>query len=59
MDAHYQRAKEAGATIVADPHEPGYGERRYDAEDPEGQLWSFATNLADLAPEEWGATPAE
>jgi uncharacterized glyoxalase superfamily protein PhnB len=58
VDAHYERAKAAGATIVAEPHEPGYGDRRYDAEDPEGQLWFFATNLADLAPDEWGATAA-
>jgi uncharacterized glyoxalase superfamily protein PhnB len=58
VDAHCERARAAGAAIVAEPHEPGYGDRRYDAEDPEGQLWSFATNLADVAPEDWGATAA-
>jgi uncharacterized glyoxalase superfamily protein PhnB len=59
VDAHFERAKAAGATIVAEPQEPGYGDRRYDAEDPEGQLWSFATNIADVPPEEWGATTPE
>jgi uncharacterized glyoxalase superfamily protein PhnB len=58
VDAHFERAKTAGATILAEPHEPGYGDRRYDAEDPEGQRWSFATNLADLPPKEWGANAA-
>jgi uncharacterized glyoxalase superfamily protein PhnB len=56
VDAHYERARAAGAEIVQEPHEPGYGDRRYDAKDPEGHLWSFATRVQDLAPEDWGAT---
>ncbi len=43
VDAHYERAKAAGAEIVQEPTDQEYGDRRYDAKDPEGQLWSFAT----------------
>jgi PhnB protein len=56
LDAHYERAKAAGATIVMEPVEQPYGDRRYDAEDPEGVRWSFAQHLRDTSPDEWGAT---
>jgi PhnB protein len=46
VDAHYERAKAAGAEIVMEPTDQEYGDRRYDAMDPEGQFWSFATPLA-------------
>jgi uncharacterized glyoxalase superfamily protein PhnB len=59
VDAHCERARAAGATVIAEPHEPGYGDRRYDVEDLEGQLWLFATRLSDPPPDEWGATAAE
>jgi PhnB protein len=58
VDAHFEHAKAAGATIVSELHEPGYGDRRYDAEDPEGNRWSFAQHIRDVPPEEWGATTA-
>ena|ERR671910_2595251 len=45
VDAHFGRAKAAGAEIVMEPTDQEYGDRRYDAKDPEGQLWSFATSL--------------
>jgi PhnB protein len=45
VDAHFARAKAAGAEIVMEPTDQEYGDRRYDAKDPEGQLWSFATSL--------------
>jgi PhnB protein len=41
VDAHFARAKEAGTTIVELPHDDSHGERRYIAEDLEGQLWCF------------------
>jgi PhnB protein len=44
VDAHFGRAKAAGAEIVMEPTDQEYGDRRYDAKDPEGQLWSFATS---------------
>ena len=58
VDEHFRRAKNAGATIVAEPTEQPYGDRRYDAEDSEGVRWSFAQHLRDVPPEEWGATEA-
>jgi PhnB protein len=59
VDAHYERAKEAGADIRMEPTDEPYGDRRYDAYDVEGQLWSFATRLRDVPAEDWGATKAE
>jgi uncharacterized glyoxalase superfamily protein PhnB len=40
--AHCARAREAGAQIVAEPQNQGYGKRTYRAVDPFGHLWSFA-----------------
>ena len=56
VDAHYERAKAAGAEIELEPADQPYGDRRYDAKDLEGQLWSFATRGREVPPEEWGAT---
>ena len=42
-DAHYARAKDAGAEIVMDLHDTDYGSRDYTARDPEGNLWSFGS----------------
>jgi PhnB protein len=56
VDAHFARAREAGATIHAEPEDQPYGDRRYDAEDPEGHRWSFAQLLREVPAEEWGAT---
>ncbi len=58
VDAHYERAKAAGAQIGLEPTEQPYGDRRYDAYDLEGQLWSFATRGRRVPPEEWGAQRA-
>jgi PhnB protein len=45
VDAHFERAKEAGAEIVMEPTDQEYGDRRYDALDVEGQFWSFSTPI--------------
>lgn len=42
-DAHYERAKAAGAVIVYDIRDEDYGGRGYSCRDPEGHLWSFGT----------------
>ena len=42
-DAHYARAKNAGATIVRELEDQDYGSRDYSAKDPEGNTWSFGT----------------
>src|SRR3546814_4224915 len=38
-DAHYARAKDAGATIVMDIADQDYGGRGYSCRDIEGQPW--------------------
>ncbi|MGD0475453.1 MAG: VOC family protein [Candidatus Velthaea sp.] len=43
IEAHYARAKAAGARLHMDIHETDYGSRDYSAFDPEGYLWSFGT----------------
>ena len=42
IDAHYEAAAEAGATITEEPHHEDHGSF-YGARDPEGNLWSFGT----------------
>src|SRR5688572_17210142 len=39
VDAHYARAKAAGAVIIEEPKDTSYGAWRYGAEDPEGHQW--------------------
>ena len=58
VDAHYERAKAAGAEIRQELADMPYGDRRYDAYDAEGHIWMFSTHVRDVAPEEWGATEA-
>jgi uncharacterized glyoxalase superfamily protein PhnB len=41
-DAHYERAKAAGATITEEPNDLPFGHRRYSCRDPQGHDWSFA-----------------
>ncbi len=53
VDAHHARARAAGATIVAEPADQFYGARMYRAVDPEGHRWIFATQVRDVAREDW------
>jgi PhnB protein len=55
VDAHYRQALAAGATILSPPTDKEYGDRDYQAEDPEGHRWSFAQHVRDVAPADWGA----
>lgn len=51
VDAHHERAAAAGATIVLDVEDKPWGDRRYQATDPEGHQWVFATYIAgDIEP---------
>jgi uncharacterized glyoxalase superfamily protein PhnB len=43
VDAHYARAKAAGAEIVRELQNTDYGAREYSVRDLEGHLWSFGT----------------
>jgi uncharacterized glyoxalase superfamily protein PhnB len=56
IEAHFQRAKSAGAAIVEDLHETEYGELQYGAEDLDGHHWLFSRHGRDVSPELWGAT---
>jgi uncharacterized glyoxalase superfamily protein PhnB len=40
LDAHFERARDAGATILSEPEDSGYG-RSYRAADLEGHRWMF------------------
>lgn len=42
-DAHYQRAKAAGAQVFGEPHDFGDGFRGYSATDLEQNVWTFGT----------------
>ncbi|TAM56642.1 MAG: glyoxalase/bleomycin resistance/extradiol dioxygenase family protein [Acidobacteria bacterium] len=52
VDAHFARAKAAGARILALPEDQFYGDRRYGAEDLEGHQWFFAQHVRDVSDEE-------
>ena len=43
VDAHYARARAAGAEIVRPLQDTDYGSREYSVRDLEGHLWSFGT----------------
>jgi uncharacterized glyoxalase superfamily protein PhnB/drug/metabolite transporter (DMT)-like permease len=51
VDKHFEQAKGAGAKVISEPQDQFYGDRSYMAEDPQGQQWSFATNIKDFDPE--------
>jgi len=53
-DAHHDRARERGATVVQALEDFPYGERQYTVEDLGGHRWTFSQSIADLAPEAWG-----
>jgi uncharacterized glyoxalase superfamily protein PhnB len=42
-DAHFERARAAGAQILKGLTDEDYGSRGYTATDPEGNTWSFGT----------------
>jgi uncharacterized glyoxalase superfamily protein PhnB len=45
VDAHHDRAKEAGATITEELVDLSFGHRRYACRDPQGHEWTFAQEL--------------
>jgi uncharacterized glyoxalase superfamily protein PhnB len=48
LDAHCERARAAGATIVAEPEDQFYGDRTYRAVDPEGHVWTISQHVRDV-----------
>jgi uncharacterized glyoxalase superfamily protein PhnB len=45
LDAHYERARSAGAEITSRPKDTDFGSREYHVRDVEGHLWTFGTYL--------------
>ena len=52
VDAHFERAKAAGATILSEPEDQFYGDRMYRTKDIEGHEWFFATHIRDVPMDE-------
>ena len=52
IDAHFERAKAAGAVIDAEPTTQFYGDRTYRCRDPEGHIWTVAQTVASVSREE-------
>ena len=50
VDKHHEVAVEAGAKITRELADQPYGDRSYQAEDPEGHVWYFAQHVKDV---EW------
>ena len=55
VDAHFEQARAAGATIIEEPTDQVYGDRRYMAFDLEGHKWMIATHVRDV-PNWWEQT---
>lgn len=49
LDGHCERARAAGAQIVAEPEDQFYGDRSYRAADLEGHLWTFSTHVREVS----------
>jgi uncharacterized glyoxalase superfamily protein PhnB len=49
VDAHFERVRAAGATILREPTDEDYGQREYGVRDPEGHDWYIATPFASPA----------
>jgi PhnB protein len=52
VDELVGRAERAGAKILRPPADQFYGDRMATLEDPFGHVWSFATHIEDVSPEE-------
>jgi uncharacterized glyoxalase superfamily protein PhnB len=48
LDAHFARARSAGAEITSPPQDTDFGAREYHALDPEGHAWTFGTYRPDV-----------
>ena len=53
VDAHYERARAAGARIAMGLRDQFWGDRTYEALDLEGHRWRFHQKIRDVPREEW------
>jgi len=49
VDAHFERARSAGAEITKPPQNTDFGSREYHIRDLEGHPWTFTNYLPDVA----------
>jgi uncharacterized glyoxalase superfamily protein PhnB len=49
LDAHCERARAAGAKIVAEPEDQFYGDRVYRVADLEGHRWTFSVHVRTVS----------
>jgi uncharacterized glyoxalase superfamily protein PhnB len=54
VDAAFERARDAGAKVLEEPHTWEYGERSGVVEDLAGHRWELTQTVRDVEPEEWG-----
>lgn len=52
VDAFFDRARRAGARVLAEPKDEFYGDRVCRLADPSGHVWMIATHQRDVSPEE-------
>ena len=52
VDAHCERAKAAGAEILAAPETQFYGARTYRCRDPEGHIWTVSADVEVVSVDE-------
>ncbi|HEX7758420.1 MAG TPA: VOC family protein [Caulobacteraceae bacterium] len=52
VDTHCERARAAGAVILAEPETQFYGDRTYRCRDPEGHHWSIGQAVEEVSREE-------
>ena len=52
VDAQFEQAVAAGASVVSEPKDQFYGDRSASVKDPFGHLWFLATRKEDLTEEQ-------
>jgi PhnB protein len=59
VDATFERATEAGGTVVRPLENQFYGDRSATFDDPFGHRWTIHTHIEDVSPEEMARRAAE
>jgi uncharacterized glyoxalase superfamily protein PhnB len=49
IDAHCERARAAGAEVIAEPETQFYGDRTYRCRDPEGHIWTLSQAVSAVS----------
>jgi uncharacterized glyoxalase superfamily protein PhnB len=52
IQAHFERARAAGAEIISEPAMQFYGDVTYSCRDPEGHIWTMAQTVNKVSREE-------